>query len=265
VENKTQLVDWKSKTDLMNQVLDLQIEVNGAKELDILSRLISTYKIKNMVDVGCHNGGFTQLLAVRHPDVNFLGVDIDEIKIREAHEKNRLPNVRFEVCDVMNCPSTVFDSVDGIFERYTVQHLDAKSFLERILKFTKGKAKLFCVEAYHPLTLEWPKKGLFEEYMKQFHQFFLNHKSDFLLALNILGIAREVGYQKNQTHIALAGLWQCSQEKFIEVKVKTGYLIHEYCPDLFSKDFLIRFEEYLRNLDSDQQVYDPTAVIEIYN
>ncbi len=56
-------------------------------------------EVKNVLDVGCADGSFTIALAIKHPDVQFCGIDRDSDFIKLAKVKAKelgLKNVRFK-------------------------------------------------------------------------------------------------------------------------------------------------------------------------
>lgn len=54
---------------------------------------------KNVLDVGCANGTVTLALADLYPEINFVGIDLNEDFIKIASEKTEArKNIRFEKC-----------------------------------------------------------------------------------------------------------------------------------------------------------------------
>lgn len=63
---------------------------------DLLARVRSE-RARRIVDVGCGPGNSTELLAVRYPEAEILGVDNSPAMLEEA--RRRLPSARFELAD----------------------------------------------------------------------------------------------------------------------------------------------------------------------
>jgi trans-aconitate 2-methyltransferase len=90
--------------------------------------------VRRVVDVGCGPGNSTELLAVRYPQAQILGIDSSPAMLAQAHQ--RLPHVRFEQAD-----ATVWlpdGDVDLVFANATYQwiprHLEQLSRVLSVLQ-----------------------------------------------------------------------------------------------------------------------------------
>jgi trans-aconitate 2-methyltransferase len=63
---------------------------------DLLAHVRSDH-VRKAVDVGCGPGNSTELLAVRYPEAEIIGIDNSPAMLEEA--RRRLPDVRFEFMD----------------------------------------------------------------------------------------------------------------------------------------------------------------------
>jgi len=75
-----------------------------------------------VADMGMGSGSGTHALAALHPDLEVVGVDVDERMVALARERYRLPNLRFVQGDVA---APVFDerSLDGILDSSVLHHV----------------------------------------------------------------------------------------------------------------------------------------------
>jgi SAM-dependent methyltransferase len=75
-----------------------------------------------VADMGMGSGSGTHALAALYPDLEVVGVDVDEHMIALARERYRLPNLRFVQGDVAE---PVFDdaSLDGILDSSVLHHV----------------------------------------------------------------------------------------------------------------------------------------------
>ncbi len=65
-----------------------------------IKRKVREQKIETIVDLGCGHGGYLRKLADHFPDINMIGVDINEKVIESARLQSKdYPNIRFEVGD----------------------------------------------------------------------------------------------------------------------------------------------------------------------
>lgn len=63
---------------------------------DLLAR-VQRDRVREAVDVGCGPGNSTELLALRFPEAQIVGIDSSPAMLEEA--RRRLPDVRFELAD----------------------------------------------------------------------------------------------------------------------------------------------------------------------
>src|SRR5262249_3902320 len=75
-----------------------------------------------IADMGCGSGSGTYELALIHPEISVIGVDINPESVRIAAEKYRLPNLEFRVGDAAE-PLFADDPLDGILSSSTLHHV----------------------------------------------------------------------------------------------------------------------------------------------
>ena len=84
----------------MRKLVDRQIYLERmSKPLQEKLRIIKFIpeNAKSIVDVGCADGTITIVLAKLFPDIQFLGIDVDEKFIEQARKKSEgISNVKFE-------------------------------------------------------------------------------------------------------------------------------------------------------------------------
>jgi SAM-dependent methyltransferase len=93
-----------------------------------------------VLEAGCGTGAQTMIVAPQNPQCDFISIDIAKdslTKARENIQKKQIPNVRFQIADVLDLP---FDneSFDHIFICFLLEHLhepiSALASLKRVLK-----------------------------------------------------------------------------------------------------------------------------------
>jgi SAM-dependent methyltransferase len=75
-----------------------------------------------IADMGCGSGSGTYQLALLHPQIRVIGVDINSESVRIAAEKYRLPNLEFRIGDAAE-PLFAGDPLDGILSSSTLHHV----------------------------------------------------------------------------------------------------------------------------------------------
>jgi ubiquinone/menaquinone biosynthesis C-methylase UbiE len=80
------------------------------------------FGLESIVDIGCGAGQVTRLIAERNPGWRVLGLDLAPQMIRRARRLSRgIPNLRFEVGDVMDLPLED-GSVDLVVSVASIKH-----------------------------------------------------------------------------------------------------------------------------------------------
>ncbi len=91
-----------------------------------------------VVDSGCRDGAMTYVMAVLKPDLQFIGMDIDQAVIRQAQKKYRLPNLTFEVGNIFTDMRE--DSYDAIINSFFLHEVYSDSFFnERLVELALQK------------------------------------------------------------------------------------------------------------------------------
>jgi hypothetical protein len=75
-----------------------------------------------VADMGMGSGAGTHALAALHPDLEVVGVDVDERMVALARERYRLPNLRFLQGDIAG-PVFEDESLDGILDSSVLHHV----------------------------------------------------------------------------------------------------------------------------------------------
>ena len=85
---------------------------------------------RNVLDLACGCGFGTALMAALHPDVEFVGVDIDAQAISYAQRHYQGSNIRFVCADAMQFDGGKFDTIVCL---ETIEHLAfPSSFIDRL-------------------------------------------------------------------------------------------------------------------------------------
>jgi len=87
-----------------------------------------------ILDIGCGNGNIA--MALGSLGYNVTGVDIDQLSVNTARERNKFPNVKFEVLDANSF--AMVDAFDGVICSEVLEHLhkpyELAESIYRILK-----------------------------------------------------------------------------------------------------------------------------------
>jgi SAM-dependent methyltransferase len=90
----------RSWHDAFDEHLRLQAELWFGVEHPHLVAETEWADARRIVDIGCGNGAYLELLAAAHPDKRFVGVDLDRELIDRARRRSTAPNVRYVAGEV---------------------------------------------------------------------------------------------------------------------------------------------------------------------
>ncbi len=104
--------------------------------------------IKNVLDIACGPGGWALDVALAHPEVEVIGIDISETMVRYARAFARvqgLDNARFSTMDVLqplDFPDGAFDLVNA---RFLAAVLPAEAWPEVVGEYVRVlRLEAFC-------------------------------------------------------------------------------------------------------------------------
>jgi SAM-dependent methyltransferase len=107
----------------IKKVLIAQTESLGHVEAPIIASLLKERSCRSVLDIGCGEGSFLLKIALAVKDAQFLGVDQNELAIKDAIRIMKRKSVRN-----VSLETAFFDKTfrrtkfDAIMTRYTVQH-----------------------------------------------------------------------------------------------------------------------------------------------
>jgi trans-aconitate methyltransferase len=104
-----------------------------------------------VVEVGCGPGGLLAQLAAQHPDIEFLGLDVEPKMIVHAREHHARENARYELLDLAEERPTI--SADFAYSIDLLHHVrDLRPFLEGVHTVLRAGATWLAIEPnlHHP-------------------------------------------------------------------------------------------------------------------
>ncbi len=91
-----------------------------------------------VVDAGCNTGAMTFVMAALKPDVNFIGMDVDAPRIKQAQKKYRLNNLTFKLGNIYT--DLAENSVDAIVNSFFLHEIYSDSYFnERLIELALQK------------------------------------------------------------------------------------------------------------------------------
>ncbi len=91
-----------------------------------------------ILDSGCKDGMMTYVMAALKPDINFIGLDIDASRIRQAQKNYRLKNLTYKLGNIYT--DLTEDTYDAIVDSFFLHEIYSASFFnERLIELALQK------------------------------------------------------------------------------------------------------------------------------
>jgi alpha-pyrone synthase len=120
-----------------------------------ISTVVATKNITSIYDFGCGDGYVITSLAKLHPDINFVGVDIDEKVITVNNSHNDQPNLQFKT---INTIDDIPNNIDMIISTMTTHHLtdmQIVSFLRESNLKVNHSVLIFDLHRHYLASMGW--------------------------------------------------------------------------------------------------------------
>jgi 2-polyprenyl-3-methyl-5-hydroxy-6-metoxy-1,4-benzoquinol methylase len=128
---------------------------NNQKYIDTLKRIINTYDIKSICDIGCGDWQFSQFIGYDNMDVSYLGIDCVKSVVDEIKQKYQTDTIKFEhrVIGELYIPK----GYDLIVLKDVIQHWTDQDILKYLPDIIKHNKYVFLTNGYK--FMRDPKKN----------------------------------------------------------------------------------------------------------
>ncbi len=165
---------------------------------DQLLREMNVRAGEAVLEVGCGTGRNLIILAKRHPDAHFFGLDASAAMLETAEAKidsARLRNITLAnaLADEFYYVNTfeMFDRFDKIFFSYSISMIPAwRESIDNALRNLKPGGELFIVDFFDQKDLPRNFRNLLQKWLKAFHVQFWNDLLPYLNTLETKGLAK---------------------------------------------------------------------------
>ncbi len=186
---------WTDLAELVEDQLNLQVKMQFKCHHQFMTNS-GLGKCRRVMDIGTGNGAFLTALALKHPDISFIGVD-DKKHMVDNASKAGVKNVKCLIGDVHD-PKTISDigKVDGVLMRYVLLHLnDTPNVICKLFKALKKNARLWIID----LDLEHyvcnPPNEAFELIKGLVRKFCDAHGKDSNIGSRLTGMLKSAGFK----------------------------------------------------------------------
>jgi SAM-dependent methyltransferase len=228
------------QTDLLGVVLEAQTRSSGQLELPIVEGLLTSPRIRSVLDVGTGEGSFLRELARRLPQTRFLGIDHNERSLAKAARRIRRPplqNVRLE--------AAFFDAGydarkhDAILTRYTLQHCSRpRAFLAAALARLKRKGRFVAIESVEDYTDSHGGDAVWSRYRQALSAIHTRIGSNGNIGKALGSLFTEAGLERVHVRLVLCSPSTVGYARFRTVVLSTAALGHRLFPDLLDRRLL---------------------------
>jgi SAM-dependent methyltransferase len=220
---------------LIKAVLAAQTNSLGALEAPLAADLLRAHKCRTVLDVGCGEGSFLLNLAARAEGERFLGIDHNELAIRDARRglrRRALTNVKFE--------TAFFDPVfskerrDAVLTRYTLQHSsDPETFLKAVRARLKSRGLFVAMESLDGFTDGSDPDPVWRRYRLALAGIHKRIGSDANIGRTLGRRLRTAGFREVRVWVALCAPSTVGWPRFRRLIASSAELAHGLFPDRF--------------------------------
>lgn len=153
---------------------------------------------QTVAEIGCGTGRNLEILAQRHPDAHFFGLDASAAMLQTATskaEKAKLKNVSFQtaLADEFDHRKTfgLDEPLDVIFFSYAISMIPPwRESIERAIANLKPGGRMYIVDFYDQRDLPKWFRTVLKAWLRQFHVQFWSELIPFLYQLDRRGAGR---------------------------------------------------------------------------
>lgn len=258
-KNKTQQVS-ESLMQIETGVSDCyetQIRTFGSADLDFLGNLIHTYKIKNILDVGCGEGSFILNFAKSFPKIEIHAVENNASLISECQKHKKQTgnnNVSFQqVLFDDHFPQSSFDMITA---RFAVEHMqNIQNFVASVHNHLKFKGVIaiteYCVLTtgiQEPLWLEFREREL---------ALYKHIQSHAQVSFEIPHQLQTAGFKNISSHFVQISPSTINRNDFYDLVDAYTRIYHDLDPVDWPTEFANRIFDWSKR-ERDHSTCDPT-------
>jgi ubiquinone/menaquinone biosynthesis C-methylase UbiE len=225
---------------LIKRVLIAQTNSLGTLEAPIVEDLLRKNRCRSVLDVGCGEGSFLLDVAAGLKSTRFLGIDHNELALRDARRglrRRALGNVRFETA--FFDPTFAADRWDAVITRYTLQHSSRPSdFLSAAFARLKKKGLFVALESLDAYTGSPEPDPIWERYKIALAAIHKRIGSDANIGRSLGRLLRIAGFKDVRVWVALCSPSTVGWTRFRGVVRASAELACGFFSDLFDAALL---------------------------
>ncbi|WP_226581372.1 class I SAM-dependent methyltransferase [Halobacillus litoralis] len=143
-----------------------------------IKKMIRDKKVQSVVDLGCGHGGYLRKLAAEFPDVEMIGVDINQKVVDRARALSEdFPNIHFQVGDINSWKPSDGEKVDVVLLHNIFHYIhpeDRHQLLSHLHQYVQPNGLISVIT-----PIDETEQG--EAFSSAFNSFFIAHSNLFAL------------------------------------------------------------------------------------
>ena len=233
----------------IKKVLLAQTESLGQVEAPNVVSLLKTRPRRSVLDIGCGEGSFLLKIASAIRSARFLGIDQNELAIRDAlriMKRKSMRNVTLE--------TAFFDSTfrqtrfDAIMTRYTVQHSSKpEEFVKSARDRLKRKGTFIAVESLDDYMDCHVRDPVWVEFRSRLDTIHKRVGSNNNMGKSIGLLLRRAGFRDVRVQVVLCSPSTVGWQRFSRVVRAFAGLAFSFCPDIFDRQLYQDVTAWLDN------------------
>ena len=225
---------------LIKSVLVAQTNSLGRLEAPIVEDLLRKHKCRDVLDIGCGEGSFLLEVAGRLKSARFLGIEHNEMAIRDARRglrRRALRNVKLETA--FFDPAFAAGRHDAVITRYTLQHSSRPpEFLGAAFERLKKKGLFVALESLDAYTDSPEPDPVWERYRTALAAIHKRIGSDANIGRSLGRLLRNAGFRDIGVWVVLCSPSTVGWARFRGVVRASAELAFGFFADLFNADLL---------------------------
>jgi trans-aconitate methyltransferase len=220
---------------IYSEFLRIQADNSFSQETVLYRRFPVWKNARTVLDFGCGNGHYTNLLAAKFPDKAFIGIEKDERLFEIAIRNNALANVRFVLGSFEDSPEEL--RFDFVVLRFVASYIpDRQAFWKWLTDKMGRNAGLLVIDADDDNFYFEPEMSAFMEEIRKFYERVEREGGKRDIIKSVADELNELGFEERMSmKMVISSDWPGRREPmflyiYLGTEVDTGPLpakIHE--------------------------------------
>ena len=160
--------------------------------------------IHRILEIGCGNGWFSNLIANKFPSISVIGLDINDFELEQANNTFQRENLTFVYGDIFELNSNVFEhEFDFVVFNASIQYFnDFDKVISKVKSFLKPNGEIHIIDSpfYNERNIITAKQRTFDYYNKlgfpEMAKNYFHHRIDNVVDFEVLYHPKKIGLSR---------------------------------------------------------------------